>query len=76
MRVRAVQLATMKMFLQSSGRIKMEGRDGFMQLSMRIGATLGTLSGAADAIFSLHGFGADLCEDRRRLRLSISLRAV
>ena len=59
-RVRAVQLATMKMFLQSSGRIKMEGRDGFMQLSMRIGATLGTLSGAADAIFSLHGFGADL----------------
>ncbi|EFO60771.1 Hypothetical protein GLP15_5002 [Giardia lamblia P15] len=59
-RVRAVQLATMKMFLQDSGRIKMEGRDGLMQLSMRVGATLNSLSGAADAVFSLHGFGADL----------------
>lgn len=59
-RVRTLRLTTMKMFLHSNGRIKMEARDGLMQLSMRITARFKTISGNIDATFSLKDFGADL----------------
>lgn len=59
-RVRTVRLATMNMFLHRDGRIKMEARDGLMQLSMRVIATIKSITGQIDVMFSLKDFGADL----------------
>lgn len=59
-RFRTIRLTTMKMFLYENGRIKMETRNGLIQLSMRVKATINSLSGTADAVFSLQDFGADL----------------
>ncbi|KWX11498.1 hypothetical protein QR46_4534 [Giardia duodenalis assemblage B] len=44
----------------SNNSVKMEARDGLMQLSMRLTAIITGISGTVDCIFTLKDFGADI----------------
>ncbi|EFO62810.1 Hypothetical protein GLP15_712 [Giardia lamblia P15] len=57
---RAVRVSTMKVYLQDNNFVKMEARDGLMQLSMRLKATITGITGTVDCIFTLKDFGADV----------------
>ena len=59
-KVRAVHVSTMKVYLQSDNLVKMETRNGLMQLSMRLEAKITGISGTVDCIFTLKDFGADI----------------
>ncbi|ESU43223.1 Hypothetical protein GSB_152908 [Giardia duodenalis] len=59
-RPRAVRVSTMKVYFRDSNFVKMEARDGSMQLSMRLEATITGISGTVDCIFTLKNFGADI----------------
>lgn len=58
----SVRVATMKVYLLSNNSVKMEARDGLMQLSMRLDASMLSLglSGIVDCTFTLKDFGADI----------------
>ncbi|ESU38649.1 Hypothetical protein DHA2_150698 [Giardia duodenalis] len=57
---RAVRVSTMKVYLQDNNFVKMEARDGLMQISMRLKATITGITGTVDCIFTLKDFGADI----------------
>ncbi|EFO61998.1 Hypothetical protein GLP15_4118 [Giardia lamblia P15] len=57
---RAVRVSTMKVYLQDNNFVKMEARDGLMQLSMRLKATITGITGTVDCTFTLKDFGADM----------------
>ncbi|EFO61864.1 Hypothetical protein GLP15_3045 [Giardia lamblia P15] len=57
---RAVRVSTMKVYLQGNNFVKMEARDGLMQLSMRLKATITGITGTVDCTFTLKDFGADM----------------
>lgn len=57
---RAVRVSTMKVYFQDNNYVKMEVRDGLMQLSMRIEASLMGGTGSVDCIISLKDFGGDI----------------
>ncbi|EFO65119.1 Hypothetical protein GLP15_2725 [Giardia lamblia P15] len=57
---RAVRVSTMKVYLQDNNFVKMEARDGLMQLSMRLKATITGITGTVDCTFTLKDFGADI----------------
>ena len=59
-RTRAVRVSTMKVYLQDNNFVKMEARDGLMQLSMRLKAIITGISGTVDCTFTLKDFGADI----------------
>ena len=59
-RPRAVRVSTMKVYLQDNNFVKMEARDGLMQISMRLKATITGITGTVDCIFTLKDFGADI----------------
>ncbi|ESU34826.1 Hypothetical protein DHA2_154150 [Giardia duodenalis] len=59
-RPRAVRVSTMKVYLQDNNFVKMEARDGLMQISMRLKAVITGFTGTVDCTFTLKDFGADI----------------
>ncbi|KAE8301797.1 hypothetical protein GL50803_00113165 [Giardia duodenalis] len=57
---RAARVSTMKVHLQDNNFVKMEARDGLMQISMRLKAVITGITGTVDCIFTLKDFGADI----------------
>lgn len=59
-RPRAVRVTTMRVYFLKDNLIKMEARDGMMQLSMRLEAVIAGIPGTVDCIFTLADFGGDI----------------
>lgn len=55
-----VRVSTMKVFMQDDNFVKMEVRDGLMQLSMRLTVSFAVVSGTVDSVLTLKDFGADM----------------
>ena len=56
----AVRVSTMKVYLQDNNFVKMEARDGLMQILMQLNATITGITGTVDYTFTLKDFGADI----------------
>lgn len=57
---RAVRISSMNVYLQDDNFVKMEVRNGLMQLSMRLKATISGITGTVDCVFTLKDFGGDI----------------
>ncbi|ESU34933.1 Hypothetical protein DHA2_154105 [Giardia duodenalis] len=56
----AVRVSTMKVYLQDNNFVKMEARDGLMQILMQLKATIIGITGTVNCTFTLKDFGADI----------------
>ncbi|ESU36829.1 Hypothetical protein DHA2_152144 [Giardia duodenalis] len=56
----AMRVSTMKVYLQDNNLVKMEARDGIMQISMRLKAVITGITETVDCTFTLKDFGADI----------------